>query len=259
MTKDVNKMVFNKEVLQHLLSGSEYENGLVEEVFKTVIVNESGSDMIDLKLLYILLDVKDPYRKWVKRKVIDNDNYTENIDYISTSGKNAQRENTDVSSGFEKFMQSKNYMVKMELAEQLAMLQNNKIGHKVGKIYIAFKNAAMELMQEKLKQKGNNKKLSDYSVEELLMAIVVKQKVIIKDLEKKKETENENIWLTLKEFKILKKIPYKKYDNIKTSKELGNMGTERRKRSTSYTDKGGNEYSSSVWEYKKNDLENILM
>lgn len=100
------------------------------------VLSESTRNWVEGRILHSQLQVKTEFATWIKRK-IDKYGFTENEDY-TTIVKFEERENTNLKS---KIIE---YNITLDMAKQLAMLENNEIGQIARKYFIyiekAFKN-----------------------------------------------------------------------------------------------------------------------
>jgi len=100
------------------------------------VLSDETKNWIEGRILHSQLQVKTEFAKWIKRK-IDKYEFAENEDY-TTIVKFDEREDTNLKS------QSLEFNLTLEMAKQLAMLENNDIGKIARKYFIyiekAFKN-----------------------------------------------------------------------------------------------------------------------
>jgi len=91
-------------------------------------IGKTKQDSINARDLHEFLETKTKFRHWVKRKLEQYSYFEEGIDYSSTV-KNDRREIGAVIK--------KEYILTLNMAKELAMLENNQIGQKVRRYFIA--------------------------------------------------------------------------------------------------------------------------
>ncbi len=102
-----------------------YHDTLNREVnmLEIKIINRKGLDVVDSRLLHKKLEVKSYHADWIRRR-IDGYGFMEGKDYfISKMSKSIGRPTLD-------------YLVSLDMAKELAMLENNEIGKKTRRYFI---------------------------------------------------------------------------------------------------------------------------
>ena len=91
-------------------------------------IGKTRQDSVNARDLHGFLETKTKFRHWIKRKLEQYSYFEEGVDYFSTV-KNDRREIGAVTK--------KEYILTINMAKELAMLENNQIGQKVRRYFIA--------------------------------------------------------------------------------------------------------------------------
>lgn len=111
------------------------ESGLVP-----VYVNEAGERLVDARELYAFLEVGKDFSNWIKDR-IKKYGFVENVDYI-TFAKNGET----ATGGY----RSQEYILKMDVAKEIAMVQNNDKGREVRQYFISIERRFQEAVLDQL-------------------------------------------------------------------------------------------------------------
>ena len=95
------------------------------------IIKKNGVDVIDSKLLHNKLEVASYHADWIRRR-IDGYGFEEGKDFYKLDISNMS--NRKKHGGDRK---SRQYLITLDMAKELAMLENNEIGQKVRRYFIS--------------------------------------------------------------------------------------------------------------------------
>lgn len=110
------------------------ENGLIP-----IMENESGEHLVDAKELHEFLIIGRDFTTWVKDK-LDKYGFVENEDFILTFTKTGERKNVTKHE----------YILTLDTAKEIAMLENNEKGREVRKYFIAVEKKTRQKQLESI-------------------------------------------------------------------------------------------------------------
>ena len=92
-----------------------------------VEISENNEQIVRARLLHEFLEVKTKFNDWISKR-IEKYNFTENIDFEAVTQKKvtAQGNSTEY----------KDYFLKIDVAKELSMIENNKKGSAARKYFI---------------------------------------------------------------------------------------------------------------------------
>ena len=170
----------------------------MEELVK-VNINENNEQVVEGRELHQFLGVKTQYTKWLERKV-EKYGFIENIDFITISQKRLTAQGNETTY--------KEHILKLSMAKELAMLENNEKGKQARLYFIKC--------EEEYKKQVQNNLPHNYiqALEKLLESEKEKERLKVENERNKKELEEKD--------KIIEeqapKVSY--YDLILSSKNL---------------------------------------
>lgn len=97
----------------------------------TVEINENNEQIVSARLLHGYLEIKTKFNDWIDKR-IEKYEFTENIDFVAVTQKKvtAQGNSTEY----------KDYFLKIDVAKELSMIENNKKGSAARKYFIECAN-----------------------------------------------------------------------------------------------------------------------
>ena len=100
------------------------------DAFQTAVpeVIQDGTPMFDARALHGWLGVKDPFHKWVKRRVVEY-GFEEGPDFCTGLFKTGGRPRTD-------------YLLTRDMAKELAMVERTEVGRATRRYFILMEGAA---------------------------------------------------------------------------------------------------------------------
>ncbi|MEH7148864.1 antA/AntB antirepressor family protein [Bacillus thuringiensis] len=116
-----------------------FEDGMVR-----VMVTDTGQKVVNGRDLYEGLKVKDKYATWLKRR-IEKYGFIENDEYVSLSQKCEGNNATRIE-----------HILTLNMAKELAMVENNEQGRKVRRYFIEVEERASGKKQPKPRKKPVN-------------------------------------------------------------------------------------------------------
>jgi anti-repressor protein len=98
--------------------------------------NDLGQKIVDAKDLHTTLEVKTKFTDWIKRRISEY-GFTEGIDFVSFS---------QIWEKPQGGRPSNSYAITLDMAKELAMIENNEQGRKVRQYFIAVEKEARKLV-----------------------------------------------------------------------------------------------------------------
>jgi phage anti-repressor protein len=145
------------------------------KINKSVIGNDEVNS-VNAREIHNYLEVKTPFSMWVQRAIKKYD-FVENVDFTIhkiVNGKNAMNE----------------YIVSLDMAKELAMLENNKKGKEIRKYFIA------------MEKKATSGAIA--GVDNQVLSMMAQQNSMMMEFMKTQETQNKLIFDMLSELKTAK-------------------------------------------------------
>ena len=137
----------------------------MKELIK-IQTNEVGENCVSARELHEGLGNKRQFTDWIKQR-ITRYSFEENIDYIKVS---LISQNCEIKTGRGGDTKSVDYIITVDMAKELCMVENNELGRKFRKYFIESDKKLKEIKEIGSKQtKHYEKKLYDYSTSPLLM------------------------------------------------------------------------------------------
>ena len=137
----------------------------MKELIK-IQTNEVGENCVSARELHEGLGNKRQFTDWIKQR-ITRYSFEENIDYIKVS---LVSQNCEIKTGRGGDTKSVDYIITVDMAKELCMVENNELGRKFRKYFIEAEKKLKEIKEISSKQtKHYEKKLYDYSTSPLLM------------------------------------------------------------------------------------------
>lgn len=96
-----------------------------------VVVNENMEQVVSGRELHSKLEIGTPFKKWIDRMC--EYGFVENIDFVTVGQK------CPIANGG--FQEQKEYILTLEMAKQICMLQRNEVGMKFRKYFIEIEKA----------------------------------------------------------------------------------------------------------------------
>ena len=170
----------------------------MEELVK-VKLDENKEQVVEGRELYQFLEVKSRYNDWIERK-IQKYGFIENIDFITITQKRVTAQGNETTF--------KEHILKLSMAKELAMLENNDKGKQARLYFIKC--------EEEYKKQKQNMLPQDYiqALEKLLESEKEKERLRLENERNKKEIEEKDKIIEEQE----PKVSY--YDLILSSKNL---------------------------------------
>ena len=143
----------------------------MEELVK-VNLNENNEQVVEGRELHQFLGVKTQYTKWLERKV-EKYGFIENIDFITISQKRLTAQGNETTY--------KEHILKLSMAKELAMLENNEKGKQARLYFIKC--------EEEYKKQKQNMLPQDYiqALEKLLESEKEKEKLRLENIQQKQQ------------------------------------------------------------------------
>jgi anti-repressor protein len=143
----------------------------MEELVK-VNINENNEQVVEGRELHQFLGVKTQYTKWLERKV-EKYGFIENIDFITISQKRLTAQGNETTY--------KEHILKLSMAKELAMLENNEKGKQARLYFIKC--------EEEYKKQKQNMLPQDYiqALEKLLESEKEKEKLRLENIQQKQQ------------------------------------------------------------------------
>ena len=108
-----------------------FENGLI-----SIYQDRENERLVDARELYDFLEVGRDFTTWIKDRIIKYD-FIENIDYIITLTKSGERKN----------VVRHDYILKMDMAKEIAMVESNDKGRVVRRYFIEVEKRYRSISQ----------------------------------------------------------------------------------------------------------------
>lgn len=110
-----------------------------------ITTNESGVNCVSARELHEGLEVKRDFTTWIKGRITKY-NFEENTDYIKVS---LIHQNGGIKNGRGGDTKSVDYIITVDMAKELCMVENNDLGRKFRKYFIACEKKLQEVQQPK--------------------------------------------------------------------------------------------------------------
>ena len=110
-----------------------------------ITTNESGVNCVSARELHEGLEVKRDFTTWIKGRITKYD-FEENTDYIKVS---LIHQNGGIKNGRGGDTKSVDYIITVDMAKELCMVENNDLGRKFRKYFIACEKKLQEVQQPK--------------------------------------------------------------------------------------------------------------
>ena len=136
----------------------------MKELIK-IQTNEVGENCVSARELHEGLGNKRQFTDWIKQR-ITRYSFEENIDYIKVS---LVSQNCEIKTGRGGDTKSVDYIITVDMAKELCMVENNELGRKFRKYFIEAEKKLKEIKEISKQTKHYEKKLYDYSTSPLLM------------------------------------------------------------------------------------------
>ena len=108
-----------------------------------ISINEKDEQVVSGRELYEFLEVKTLYKDWIKRK-IEKYEFIENIDFVTIAQKRATAQGNETTY--------KEHILKLSMAKELAMLENNEKGKQARMYFIRCEEEYKKQKQDMLPQ-----------------------------------------------------------------------------------------------------------
>jgi len=109
------------------------ENGLIP-----VYINKDNEGLVDARELHEFLGVGDRFSQWIQRR-IKKYGFVEDLDFCTILCKTSGRPRTD-------------YILKLDMAKEVAMVENNKRGRQVRRYFIEVEKRYRKMTKEEQKR-----------------------------------------------------------------------------------------------------------
>ena len=154
----------------------------MKELIK-IQTNEVGENCISARELHEGLEIKSRFNDWITSR-IKKYGFIENEDYTCLT-KNLVTQREDGQKGIAK---EKDYIITVDMAKELCMVENSEIGRQFRKYFIEAEKKLKEITKE---VKHYEKKLYDYTKSPLLMDNIPGDSLVLNFLNNstRKETE----------------------------------------------------------------------
>lgn len=136
----------------------------MKELIK-IQTNEVGENCVSARELHEGLGNKRQFTDWIKQR-ITRYSFEENIDYIKVS---LVSQNCEIKTGRGGDTKSVDYIITVDMAKELCMVENNELGRKFRKYFIEAEKKLKEIKEISKQTKHYEKKLYDYSTSPLFM------------------------------------------------------------------------------------------
>ena len=154
----------------------------MKELIK-IQTNENGVQCVSARELHEGLEIKSRFNDWITSR-IKKYGFIENEDYTCLT-KNLVTQREDGQKGIAK---EKDYIITVDMAKELCMVENSEIGRQFRKYFIEAEKKLKEITKE---VKHYEKKLYDYTKSPLLMDNIPGDSLVLNFLNNstRKETE----------------------------------------------------------------------
>ena len=136
----------------------------MKELIK-IQTNEAGENCVSARELHVGLGNKRQFTDWIKQRITKY-SFEENIDYIKVS---LVSQNCEIKTGRGGDTKSVDYIITVDMAKELCMVENNELGRQFRKYFIDCEKKLKEIKEISKQTKHYEKKLYDYSTSPLLM------------------------------------------------------------------------------------------
>ena len=109
-----------------------------------ITTNESGVNCVSARELHEGLEVEQRFNDWINRR-IKKYGFEENTDYTCLT----QKRVTQRTNGQKGTATEKDYIITVDMAKELCMVENNDLGRKFRKYFIACEKKLQEMQQPK--------------------------------------------------------------------------------------------------------------
>ena len=114
----------------------------MKELIK-IQTNEAGENCVSARELHEGLGNKRQFTDWIKQR-ITRYSFEENIDYIKVS---LVSQNCEIKTGRGGDTKSVDYIITVEIAKELCMVENNELGRKFRKYFIEAEKKLKEIKE----------------------------------------------------------------------------------------------------------------
>ncbi|MGL5951431.1 MAG: antA/AntB antirepressor family protein [Cetobacterium sp.] len=125
-----------------------------------MILNVSESkigQIISARELYNFLEVKSNFRDWIARRIVKY-GFKENEDFIATAQKRATAQGNMTTES--------EYLLTMDMAKELSMIENNEKGRQARKYFIACEKNYLHMLEARLQLLEPKNKTCDFESRE---------------------------------------------------------------------------------------------
>ncbi len=137
-----------------------------------VEINENNEQIVSARLLHEFLEVKTKFNDWINKRV-EKYNFIENIDFVTLTQKKVTAQGNEI--------EYKDYFLKIDMAKELSMIENNEKGSLARKYFIECTNKwnSPEMILIKADQ-IKSKMLENYQkeIQEIKLELEYKNEVI---------------------------------------------------------------------------------
>lgn len=115
----------------------------MKELIK-IQTNEAGENCVSARELHVGLGNKRQFTDWIKQRITKY-SFEENIDYIKVS---LVSQNCEIKTGRGGDTKSVDYIITVDMAKELCMVENNELGRKFRKYFIEAEKKLKEITKE---------------------------------------------------------------------------------------------------------------
>ena len=115
----------------------------MKELIK-IQTNEVGENCVSARELHVGLGNKRQFTDWIKQRITKY-SFEENIDYIKVS---LVSQNCEIKTGRGGDTKSVDYIITVDMAKELCMVENNELGRKFRKYFIEAEKKLKEITKE---------------------------------------------------------------------------------------------------------------
>ena len=137
-----------------------------------VEINKDNEQIVSARLLHEFLEVKTKFNDWINKR-IEKYNFIENIDFVTLTQKKVTAQGNEI--------EYKDYFLKIDMAKELSMIENNEKGSLARKYFIECTNKwnSPEMILIKADQ-IKSKMLENYQkeIQEIKLELEYKNEVI---------------------------------------------------------------------------------
>ncbi len=109
------------------------------------VKTKNGEQLVSARELHEKLEVKSNFTTWIKRR-IKKYGFVENIDFVLVF----QKRNTNNLKNPE--VKATDYILKLNMAKELSMIENNEIGRKIRRYFIECESKLKLVLEDKVKK-----------------------------------------------------------------------------------------------------------